>query len=39
VGKDLVFFLFAVVVAIWLTLITQVVRVRRVRRVMPKAAT
>jgi Ni/Fe-hydrogenase subunit HybB-like protein len=39
VGKDLVFFLFAVVAAIWLTLITQVVRVRRVCRVTPTAAT
>jgi Ni/Fe-hydrogenase subunit HybB-like protein len=39
VGKDLVFFLFAVVVAIWLTLITQVARVRRVCRVTPKVAT
>ena len=39
VGKGLVAFLFAVVVAIWLTLITQVARVRRVCRVTPKAAT
>jgi len=39
VGKGLVAFLFAVVVAIWLTLITQVLRVRRVCRVTPKAAT
>jgi hypothetical protein len=36
VGKDLVIFLFTVVAAIWLTLITQVVGVRRVT---PKAAT
>jgi Ni/Fe-hydrogenase subunit HybB-like protein len=39
VGKDLVIFLFTVVAAIWLTLITQVARVRRVCRVTPKAAT
>ena len=39
VGKDVVLFLFAVVAAIWLTLITQVARVRRVCRVTPKAAT
>ena len=39
VGKNLVIFLFAVVALIWLTLITQVVRVRRVCRVTPKAAT
>ena len=39
VGKNLVIFLFTVVALIWLTLITQVVRVRRVCRVTPKAAT
>ena len=39
VGNGLVIFLFIVVAAIWLALITQVVRVRRVCRVIPKAAT
>jgi len=39
VGNNLVIFLFSVVALIWLTLITQVVRVRRVCRVIPKAAT
>ena len=39
VGNNLVIFLFSVVALIWLTLITQVVRVRRVCRVIPKVAT
>jgi Ni/Fe-hydrogenase subunit HybB-like protein len=39
VGKGLVIFLFAVVAAVWLTLITQIWRVRRVCRVIPEAAT
>ncbi|MBC7596379.1 MAG: polysulfide reductase NrfD [Kineosporiaceae bacterium] len=39
VGRVLAVVLFAIVAAIWLTLITQVVRVRRVCRVAPKATT
>ncbi|MEO8518503.1 MAG: NrfD/PsrC family molybdoenzyme membrane anchor subunit [Dermatophilaceae bacterium] len=39
VGKNLVIFLLSVVALVWLTLITQVIRVRRVCKVTPKAAT
>jgi Ni/Fe-hydrogenase subunit HybB-like protein len=39
VGNVLVIVLFSIVAAIWLTLITQVVRVRRVCRVIPQTAT
>ncbi|HEX7463008.1 MAG TPA: hypothetical protein VF317_12635 [Dermatophilaceae bacterium] len=36
VGNTLVIVLFSIVAAIWLTLITQVVRVRRICRVIPQ---
>ncbi|MEP7018605.1 MAG: NrfD/PsrC family molybdoenzyme membrane anchor subunit [Actinomycetota bacterium] len=39
VGKNLVIFLFSVVALIWLTLITQLVRVRRACRFIPQVAT